>query len=106
MIHHVAVQNEAPAEIQKARAKGHASVPRHHHRVAPVPLGELLAIDRDHLEGISMDMKYMVVVMLVDDGPFLDRPQRNALVDAIGVETAATEEGSEVLIAASRPTFG
>jgi hypothetical protein len=31
MIHHVAVVDEAPGEIQKARAERHASLPRHHH---------------------------------------------------------------------------
>jgi hypothetical protein len=50
-------------------------------------------------------MKYMVVVMLVDDGPFLDRPERDALVDAIRVETAAADEVSKFLIIAGRRKF-
>ena len=37
MVHHVAVVDEAPGEIQKARAERHASLPRHDHRIAPVP---------------------------------------------------------------------
>src|SRR5258705_3407479 len=101
MIHHVAVVHEASGEIQKATAEGHASIPRHHHRIAPVLLGELLAIDGNHLERIGVDMKYMVVVMLVEDSPFLDRPKRNALVNAIRVETAAADEGGKFLIVAS-----
>jgi hypothetical protein len=43
-------------------------------------------------------MKYMVVGMLVDDGPFLDGPKRNTLIDAIRVETAAADEVSEFLV--------
>ena len=86
MIHHVAVVDEAPGEIQKARAERHASLPRHHHCIAPIRLGELLAVDRDNLEGIGVDMKYMVVFMLVDDGPFLDRTERNTLIDAFRIE--------------------
>ena len=106
MIHHVAVVDEAPGEIQKATAEGHASFPRHHHRIAPIPLGELLAIDRDHLEGIGVDVKYMVTVIFVDDGPFLDRTEHNALIDAIRVETAAADDESEFLVIGGGWKFG
>ena len=106
MIHHVAVVDEAPGEIQKARAERHASLPWHHHRIAPILLGELLAIDRDHLERVGVDMKDVVVFMLVDDGPFLDRTERNALVDAIRVESAAADEEAEFLVVGGGWKFG
>jgi hypothetical protein len=106
MIHHVAVVDEAPGEIQKARAERHASLPRHHHRIAPIPIDQLLPIDRDHLEGIGVDMKDVVVFMLVDDGPFLDRTERNALVDAIRIESAAADEETEFLIVGGGWKFG
>ena len=92
VVHHVAMMDETPGEIQKPGAERHASLAGHHHRIAPVPLSELLAIDRDHLEGIGVDMEDVVVFMLVDDGPFLDRAKGNALIDAIGVEVAAADE--------------
>ena len=40
-------------------------------------------------------MNDVVVFMLVDDDPFLDRTERNALVDAIRIESAATDEETE-----------
>jgi hypothetical protein len=58
-------------------------------------IGYLLPIDRDHLEGIGVNMNDVVVFMLVDDDPFLDRTERNALVDAIRIESAATDEETE-----------
>ena len=106
MIHHVAVVDEAPGEIQKARAESHASLPRHDHRIAPIPLGELLAINRDHLEVIGVDMKDVVVFMLVDDGPFLDCTELNALVDAIRIECATADEETEFLVVGGGWKFG
>ena len=106
MIHHVAVVDEAPGKIQKARAERHASLPRHHHRIAPIPLGERRAIDRDQLEGIGVDMKDVVVFMLVDDGPFLDCTERYALVDAMRIESAAADEETEFLVVGGGWKFG
>src|SRR5258705_380643 len=106
MIHHVAVVDEAPGEIQKARAERHASLPRYHHRIAPIPLGELLAVDRDHLEGIGVDMKDMVVFVLVGDGPFLDCTERYALVNAIRIESAAADKETEFLVVGGGWKFG
>jgi hypothetical protein len=106
MIHHVAVVDEAPGEIQKARAERDASLPRHHHRIAPIPIGELLAVYRDHLEGIGVDMKDVVVSMLVYNGPFLDRTERDTLVDAIRVESPAADEETEFLIVSGGWKFG
>ena len=76
MVHHVAMENEASGEVEKAGAEGHAALARDHHRIAPVALGQLLAIDRHHLKGVGVDVEDMVVLMLVDDGPFLDRAER------------------------------
>ena len=106
MIHHVAVQDEAAGEIEKARAEGHAALARHHHRIAPVALGELLAIDRHHLEGVGMDVEDVVVLMLVDDEPFLDRAQGNALIDPVGVEVAAADQVGEFLVVGGGRKFG
>jgi hypothetical protein len=91
----VAVKKDGWSSIAPARAERHASLPRHQHRIAPILIGYLLPIDRDHLEGIGVNMNDVVVFMLVDDDPFLDRTERNALVDAIRIESAATDEETE-----------
>ena len=106
VIHHVAVVDETSGEIQKATTERHASFPRHHHGIAPIPLGELLAVDRDHLEGIGVDMKDVVVCVLVDDGPFFDRTKLDALIDAIRVEGPATNEKAELLVVGGSRKFG
>jgi hypothetical protein len=61
---------EAPGEVEEAGAESDAPALRHDHRLVPSPLRERLAVNGHHLEGIGVDM---VVVMLVDDEPFLDR---------------------------------
>src|SRR5271156_1062200 len=66
----------------------------------------LLAIDRDYLEGISVDVKYMVAVIFVDDGPFLNCAQHNTLIDAIGVEATAADEESKFLVVGGGRKFG
>ena len=40
----------------------------------------------------------MVAVIFVDDGPFLNRAEHNALIDAIGVEATAADEESKFLV--------
>src|SRR5229473_7042831 len=42
MVHHMAVEHEAAGKVEEAGAEGHAAILRHHHRVAPIPLGERL----------------------------------------------------------------
>ena len=95
VVHHVTVVDEAPGEIEKAAAEGYAPVPRHHHGVAPIPLCERLAVDSDHLEGIGVDVKDVVVLVLVDDGPLFDRAKLDALIDAMRIESPATNEKAD-----------
>src|ERR1700686_3358415 len=59
-----------------------------------------------NLEGIGMDVKYMVVGMLVDDGPFLDRAERDALIDAIRIENLAADQVRELLVIGGGWKFG
>src|SRR5262245_19386105 len=105
MVHHLTMEDEAPDEIIKSRAKGHASVSGHHRRVAPDRLNRFLAIDRHHLEGIGVDVKDMIIVMLVDDRPFLDCPKRNSMVDAIWVKSPTTDQKRELLVIGCRRKF-
>ena len=51
-------------------------------------------------------MKDMVVFMLVDDGPFLDRTELNALIDTIRVESPAANEEAEFLVVGGGRKFG
>jgi hypothetical protein len=44
--------------------------------------------------------------MLVDDGPFLDRTERNALVDAVRIECAAADKETEFLVVCGGWKFG
>src|SRR5689334_22920335 len=98
MVHHVAVEHEAAGKVEKAGAEGHAAILRHHYRVAPIARGDGLAIDRHHLEGIGVDVKDMIVVMLVDDDPLFNRAERYALIDASRIEAAAADQIGELLI--------
>ena len=98
MIHHVAMHDKMAGEVDEARAKGHAAISGHHHRVMPVPLGDRLAVDRHHLEGVGVDVEDMLVFMLVDDDPFLDGAERNALIGAGGIEAPAADVVGEFLV--------
>jgi hypothetical protein len=73
VVHHVAVQDKAPGEIPKSRAKGYVSVSGHHHCVVPTRFDQFLAIDCHHFEGIGVNVENMIVIVLIDDGPLLDR---------------------------------
>src|SRR5689334_4225958 len=98
VVHHVAMDHEAPRKVAESRPERHASVARHHHGVVPARLAQLLAIDRCHLEGIGVDVKDMIVVVLVDNRPLLDRAERNAMVDAVWVESTAADQKCELLV--------
>jgi hypothetical protein len=73
VVHHVAVQDKAPGEIPKSRAKGYVSVSGHHHCVVPTRLDQFLAIDCHYFEWIGVNVEDMIVIVLIDDGPLLDR---------------------------------
>src|SRR5262245_27278507 len=98
MVHHVTVEDKAPSEIAKSRAKCHAAVSEHHHCVAPDRLNQLLAIDRHHLEGIGVDVEDMIIIVLIDDNPFLDRPKWDSMVDTIWVKSPTTDQKCELLV--------
>ena len=91
-----------PVKSRKRERKVTLPLARHHHRVAPDRLGQLLAVDRDHLEGIGVDVEDVVVLVLVDDDPFLDRAQGNALIDPVGVELPAADQIGEFLVVGGR----
>src|SRR5262245_22245042 len=92
------MEYEAPGKIAESRPECHASVSGHHHCVVPARLGQLLAVDRCHLEGIGVDVKDMIVLVLVDDRPLLDRAERNAMVDTVWVESTAADQKCELLV--------
>src|SRR5262245_4865573 len=92
------MEHEAPGKIAESRPECHASVSGHHHCVVPARLGQLLAIDRCHLEGVGVDVKDMIILVLVDNGPFLDRAEWNAIVDTVRVESTAADQKGELLV--------
>ena len=48
----------------------------------------------------------VVLRILVDDEPFLHRPERNALIDPVGVEPHAADEVREFLVVAGGRILG
>ena len=45
-----------------------------------------------------MDVEDVLVLLLVDDRPFLDRAKRDALVHTIGIEFLAADQEGELLV--------
>ena len=107
VIHHVAVEDEAPGEIEEARAEG-----RRCPSAAPSPCranprsASFSPLIATIWKGLVWMWKTWSSSSLVDDGPFLDRTERNALVDAIRVERAAADEEAEFLVVGGRRKFG
>src|SRR4051794_24430476 len=64
MVHHVAGEHVAPGKIDEARAK-HALPPfaPHDHETPPFRHRQRLAIGRDHLERVGMDVEDVVVML-------------------------------------------
>src|SRR3954465_11184754 len=99
MVHHVAVEHVDAGEIDEARAEhALAALALHDHGIPPFRHRQCLAIGRDHLERVGMDVEHVVVMLMgVDDGPLLDRAELHPLIDTAGVELLAVDEELEFL---------
>ena len=106
MIYHVAMQDETAGVIEKAGTYRHPAVARYDDRIAPDRVGQFLAIHRDHLEMVGVDMKNVVAGVSVDDRPFLDGAERNAVVDPVRVVAVAADQVSELLVFGRGRKFG
>ena len=49
-----------------------------------------------------MDVEDVVIGMVVDHGPLLDRAETNALIDASRIEAAAVDQEAELLVGRGR----
>lgn len=97
MVHHVAVQDVLPGEIEEARAEGDAPAVRHDGGVEPERRLQRLAVDPRELERVDVDVEDVVVVLVqVRDLPLLDRAQLDLLIDALRIEEAAIDEEGEL----------
>ena len=85
MVHHVAVKHVLAGEIEEARTEGDAAIARDDRRVQPDGLLQRLAVDLGQQHIVDVDVEDVIVGRLVDDRPFLDGAQSNALIDPIGI---------------------
>src|SRR6266581_2710814 len=96
------MQDEAAGKIEKPRPKGYAAFSWNHDCIAPYRRSQRLTIHGDRLERIRVDVEDMIAVIVIHDGPLLDGAERNALIDAIRIETPATDLERKLLIVGSR----
>src|SRR3954454_32628 len=99
VVHHVAVEHVDAGEIDEARAEHDLpALALHDHGIPPFRHRQRLAIGRDHLERVGMDVEDVVVMLMrVDDGPLLDRAELDPLIDPAGVELLTVDEELEFL---------
>jgi hypothetical protein len=94
MARHMAVVKEPADDLRpgKSHANGDRALFGDPYGIPRPVEGHRLVIDRDDLEMHLMDVEFMEIAGLIDQPPFLDRPEGDADVHAVMVEQLTIDE--------------